>query len=62
MFETYLIEPLNSEEALRLFENVLTKDCLVKKHEHYKLSEKVANYAKGVPFVIKIMGCFLYHK
>ena len=58
----YLIEPLNSKEALQLFKYFLIEDCLVKKHEHYKLSEKVVNYAKGVPLVIKVLGRFLYDK
>uniref|UniRef100_A0A0R0FSY0 TIR domain-containing protein n=1 Tax=Glycine max TaxID=3847 RepID=A0A0R0FSY0_SOYBN len=57
----YEVEPLNFDESLWLFNLNVFKQ----KHpeiEYYELSKKVVDYAKGIPFVLKLLGHRLHGK
>ncbi|MED6118729.1 hypothetical protein PIB30_005572 [Stylosanthes scabra] len=58
----HVVEALNSDESLRLFNmNAFKQHCTVKA-EQVELSKRVLNYCKGLPLALKILGSFLKGK
>jgi len=59
--DVYQVEALNFDESMRLF----NLNAFKRKHlqaEYQELSEKVVDYAKGIPFVLKLLGHRLHGK
>ncbi|XP_057733515.1 putative disease resistance protein At4g11170 [Arachis stenosperma] len=57
----YKVEPLDFDEALQLFNLIAFQQNQVEK-EYRVLAERVVNYAKGIPLVLKTLGHLLHGK
>ncbi|XP_057423650.1 disease resistance-like protein DSC1 isoform X2 [Lotus japonicus] len=57
----YQVKKLNFHEALELFSsNAFQQDHPVREYTH--LSERVVEYAKGIPLALKVLGSYLHSK
>ncbi|KAL9388108.1 hypothetical protein Peur_021232 [Populus x canadensis] len=59
--ETYEVERLNHEEALRLFSSKALKNCIPTIH-HRDLIEHITSHVQGNPLALIVMGSSLYGK
>ncbi|MED6106638.1 hypothetical protein PIB30_006263 [Stylosanthes scabra] len=56
---SYKVEPLDSSEALQLFNSIAFQQNQVGK-EYSVLAERVVHYAKGIPLVLKVLARLLH--
>ncbi|KAK9200079.1 hypothetical protein WN944_015274 [Citrus x changshan-huyou] len=60
--DIYEVKALECGHALELFSRHAFKENLPSEVGYQELSEKIINYAQGVPLALEILGCFLYGK
>ncbi|XP_057733529.1 disease resistance protein RPV1-like [Arachis stenosperma] len=60
--DTYKVEPLESDEALQLFNLIAFQQNEVVEKEYSVLAERVVDHAKGIPLVLKTLGHLLHGK
>ncbi|ESR54919.1 hypothetical protein CICLE_v10023907mg, partial [Citrus x clementina] len=60
--DIYEMKALECGHALELFSRHAFKENLPSEVGYQELSEKIINYAQGVPLALEILGCFLYGK
>ncbi|XP_052292555.1 disease resistance protein RUN1-like isoform X4 [Citrus sinensis] len=60
--DIYEMKALECGHALELFSRHAFKENLPNEVGYQELSEKIINYAQGVPLALEILGCFLYGK
>ncbi|PON31614.1 TIR-NBS-LRR-like protein [Parasponia andersonii] len=60
--ETYEVEELNFNDSLQLFCSKAFKQSSPRTDYEEYLSQRVVSYAKGIPLVLKVLGCHLYSK
>ncbi|XP_062084180.1 disease resistance protein RPV1-like [Humulus lupulus] len=60
--EVYEVKELDFHEALQLFQLNAFKNSSPPSTDYIKLSERVVDYAKGVPLALKVLGSYLHSR